>query len=218
MAARQDHQFISFSDDCMPAQLFSDIYSLQNCNTFLGNSDCLISDNNNTTAMKSSTAQWPFCPNTNSENDQRENVDGDNLNTANHRRLPASSQNYNHPGESCERDRKVKIRKSVSFDDDVIVYLFDQESPTLEMHFEPYTSLMSSYSCNQPGVTLEDNAFEWEDDFSALEKSCHFQYDRHSHPYSLLQTHNRTAQSRPENGCLPQTCLFLTYVTESDLE
>lgn len=61
-------------------------------------------------------------------------------------------------------------------------------------------------------------AFEWEDDFSALEKSCHFQYDGHSHSYSLLQTHNRTAQSRPENGRLPQTCLFLTYVTESDLE
>lgn len=146
MAACQDNhnKFISFSDDCMPPQLFSDIYSLQNCNTFLGNSDCLISDNNNTTAMKSSTAQCAFCPNTNSENDQRENVDGDNLNTANQRRLPTSSQNYNHPGESCGRDRKVKIRKSVSFDDDVIVYLFDQvliSCSTLTfilMHFEAF--------------------------------------------------------------------------------
>ncbi|XP_069012065.1 class A basic helix-loop-helix protein 15 isoform X2 [Embiotoca jacksoni] len=150
----------------------------------------------------------PPGPDISSEDNQSESRD--NLNTGSHRSPLKSCENHNHPGESSGRDRNRKMRKSVSFDDDVMVYLFDQESPTLELHSEPCTSLPSSH----PGFTSEDNGLEWEDDFSALEKSYRFQCT--SRPQQLsLPAQSCSARQR---GCLPQTCLVLTYVTESDLE
>ncbi|XP_051795119.1 class A basic helix-loop-helix protein 15 isoform X3 [Acanthochromis polyacanthus] len=125
------------------------------------------------------------------------------------RSLLKSCQCYNNLGESSGRRRKMKLRKSVSFDDDVMVYLFDKESPTLKLHSEPCTSLPSSNSCNLPAVTL-DNGLEWEDDFSALEKNCHFQQSMPKQSWTPL--------ARTERCSLSQKCLFLTYVTESDLE
>ncbi|XP_042364282.1 uncharacterized protein LOC121959151 isoform X2 [Plectropomus leopardus] len=105
-------------------------------------------------------------------------------------------------GRSSVRDRTVKKRKSVSFDDDVMVYLFDQDSPTMELHPEACTVL--------PEDTLEeDSGLEWDDDFSVLEKinnSCHF----HSVTHSQFPLSRRLV--------LSQSCLFLTHVTEADLE
>lgn len=62
---------------------------------------------------------------------------------------------------------------------------------------------------------------EWEDDFSALEKNCHFQCVGHSvseHYTPSLPTQRCTTLSGPERFSLSQACLFLTHVTESDLE
>lgn len=51
---------------------------------------------------------------------------------------------------------------------------------------------------------------EWDDDFSAVEKSSHFQHGRHS--ASEFPT-----PPTPGRFLLSQRCLFLTHVTESDL-
>lgn len=110
-------------------------------------------------------------------------------------------------------------RKSVSFADDVIVYMFDQESPTVKLHLEPYTSASSSSELHSD-VTFDDNGLEWKDDFLALEKSCHSHSFGHSMSrcYALsLPTQNWT-ECEPEPFFLSQSCLFLTHVTESDLE
>ncbi|XP_069547451.1 class A basic helix-loop-helix protein 15 isoform X1 [Brachyistius frenatus] len=203
------NKLIIFCDDCTPAHIFRDIYSSQDCRTFMGYTGCHISDNNNTSVdLKNSISQWPPGPDISSEDNQSKSRD--NLNTGSHRSPLKSCENHNHPGESSGRDRNRKMRKSVSFDDDVMVYLFDQESPTLELHSEPYTSLPSSH----PDFTSEDSGLEWEDDFSALEKSYRFQCT--SRPQQLsLPAQSCSARQR---GCLSQTCLVLTYVTESDLE
>lgn len=60
---------------------------------------------------------------------------------------------------------------------------------------------------------------EWEDDFPAMEKSCHFRCARQtvSQPHTLtLPIQSCAALSR--RFFLPQTCLFLTPFTESDLD
>ncbi|KAK9530626.1 hypothetical protein VZT92_012114 [Zoarces viviparus] len=146
-------------------------------------------------------------PNTsNSKGNQHELVVRDNFHNLKSR---LESCHIYAPGVSSGSDANVKKRKSVSFEDDVMVYLFDQESPTLELHSEAYTSL--------PDVTFEDSGLEWDDDFSALEKNGHFQCVRRSQQHtSSLPTQSSTALSR--RFLLSQTCLFLTHVTESDLE
>ncbi|XP_039991581.1 uncharacterized protein LOC120794516 [Xiphias gladius] len=214
------NRFIFFCDEDIPSRFFSDICYTQDCRTFKGNTVCHISGNNNMSSdLKNSAAHSPSDPNNNSEDDQNDMVITDNFNICTRKSLLKSCQNYNHTGESSGRDRNVKMRKRVSFDDDVVVYLFDQESPTVELHSEPCTSLPGRSSCNQPDVALEDSGLEWEDDFSALEKNCHFQCVSHSQHSTLsLPTQSWTALSRPERYFLSQTCLFLTHVTESDLE
>ncbi|XP_071318946.1 uncharacterized protein [Trachinotus anak] len=209
-------RFIIFCGEDIPSRLFSDVHYTQDCRTFTGNADCHISDNNNVSAdLENSTAHSTSDPNNNCQDDQDEMVIRGNFNLCTRKSVLKSCQNYNRPGGSTGRHRNVKMRKSVSFDDDVTVYLFDQESPTVELRSEPRTSLPSS---NLPDVTLEDSGLEWEDDFAALE-NCLFQCVGDSQHCSLsLPTQSWAAQSRPERYCLSQTCLFLTHVTESDLE
>ncbi|XP_017273869.1 class A basic helix-loop-helix protein 15 isoform X2 [Kryptolebias marmoratus] len=124
-----------------------------------------------------------------------------------------SCQNNGNLRHSCRRDGNGKLKKSVSFEEDVVVYLFDQESPTLMLLSESCTSPTNSFSSNLPAVTPENADLQWEDDFSVLEKTCCFHF--HTFP---LPTRDRSAPSRPERSSLSRSCLFLTYVTEADLE
>ncbi|XP_068161424.1 uncharacterized protein [Antennarius striatus] len=112
---------------------------------------------------------------------------------------------------SCERNKNTKKRMSVSFDDDVIVYLFDKESPIVELHTGPCTSLLSNFSCKD---TSENPGLEWEDDFSTLEKSYQFQCVTES----VSRYYDLQPSARSRHFFLSQSCLYLTYVTESDLE
>ncbi|XP_044034838.1 uncharacterized protein LOC122867739 isoform X1 [Siniperca chuatsi] len=212
--------FLIFCDEDIPLQLFGDTCHTEDCRMSVQDAGWHISDNNVLSDLKNPTAHWPHSPNTIiSKGIQHELVTRDNLNTCNFKSLLKSCQIYDAPGVLSGIDTNVKKRKSVSFDDDVTVYLFDQERPTSELYSGSCTSLPSSYSCNLPDVTLEDSGLEWEDDFSALD--CHFQCVRHSvsQRYHLsLPTQSCTALSRPERFFLSQTFLFLTHVTESDLE
>ncbi|XP_019127613.2 uncharacterized protein LOC109141513 [Larimichthys crocea] len=211
------NSFIIFCNEDLPLQLFGNTYT---CRTSIEDTGWHISDNGVLSDLKNSTAHWSHGPNTNSsEGIQHELVRSDNFNTHNPKSLLKSSQIYNTPGLLSRCGKTVKKRKSVSFNNDVIVYLFNQESPTSELQSGPCTSQPSSYSCNLPDVTLEDSGLEWEDDFSALEKSCNFQCVKHSvskHYTLSLPTQSCAALSR--RFFLSQTCLFLTHVTESDLE
>ncbi|XP_029383927.1 serine/threonine-protein kinase LMTK1-like [Echeneis naucrates] len=212
-------RFIILCDEDIQSQLFSDICCIQDCRTLPGNTACQFSDNDNVSGdLKNSTADSPSDPNNNYENEQKEIVIRDNVNVHRRKSLLKSCQNNNRPEDSGS-DRKVKMRKSVSFDDDVTVYLIEQESPTEELHSEACTSLPSDPPCNLSDVTLEDSGLEWEDDFSALEKNCHFQCISPSGYHGLsLPTPSWAAPSRPERYLLSQTSLILTHVMESDLE
>lgn len=120
--------------------------------------------------------------------------------------------------------RKVK---HVAFCDEVIVYLFDQESPTRPQpslssaSYDEYPSTPSSYPHNHQDLTL-DHGFEWEDDFTALDwasptkRNCH-QGRRHSDP-SPQHFQSLSQQWNPQRYQLSKTCLVLTHVPESDLE
>ncbi|XP_024141517.2 class A basic helix-loop-helix protein 15 isoform X1 [Oryzias melastigma] len=119
-------------------------------------------------------------------------------------------RNSNDPGESAGQDGNGKRKKSVSFDEDVTVYLFDQEIPTVELHSE--SDPFQPFSCFHHE---EDSGWEWEDDFQTLENTHHFQTDPHTISLPSLEW---TSTSRPKNRALPHTCLVLTYIPESDLE
>ncbi|XP_011486183.1 uncharacterized protein LOC105356519 isoform X1 [Oryzias latipes] len=124
--------------------------------------------------------------------------------------------NSNDPDESVEQDGNIKRKKSVSFDEDVTVYLFDQETPTVELHSgsDPFLPC----SCfHQMQTVEEDSGWEWEDDFQALENTPYFQTAMDPHSVSLPSL-DWTSPSRPKNRSVSHTCLVLTYVTESDLE
>ncbi|KAM6897207.1 uncharacterized protein FYW49_018603 [Xenentodon cancila] len=208
VAATDRH--ILFCDDCRPAELFSDIYSTQHWGTFFGHGSYCTADKKS--VMKHSAVQIPSSPTISAED-----ADTESLNTRSLGNDLKFSQNYNCPNESRGRRRNVKRKKSVSFDEDVMVYLFDKESPTLELQSELETSPPGSSTYNLAGLTSENAGLEWEDDFCALENSCHIQYAVHSHTLSR-PSESWAPLSRPERRSLPQTCLFLTYVTESDLE
>ncbi|CAL9698869.1 unnamed protein product [Knipowitschia caucasica] len=105
---------------------------------------------------------------------------------------------------------RLKIRrKSVSFADDVIVYLYDKDSPTVRM--DPDSSSSSNPLTE---VLHDDNSLEWEDDFLALEKNCHPQ--THLEPFTFRSA-NATIPKR-QSLVLSQNCLFLTHISEADLE
>uniref|UniRef100_UPI0037E90B5B serine/threonine-protein kinase LMTK2-like n=1 Tax=Semicossyphus pulcher TaxID=241346 RepID=UPI0037E90B5B len=215
-------RFIIFFDKDLPQDLFGDVYYTEDCRASIEDTGWHISDKSLLSDLKNFTANWPHNLNTNTNNSvriQHEPLIKDNLSTSNLKSPRKSCQISGASGVSSERDKTVRRRKSVSFDEDVMVYLFDQESPTLELHTGPCTSLPSSSSYNLPDVTLEDIGLEWEDDFSALEKNCHFQHVGHSQHFTFsLPTQSCTAPSRPERFSLSQSCLFLTHVAESDLE
>nr|XP_019938583.1 PREDICTED: uncharacterized protein LOC109626837 [Paralichthys olivaceus] len=211
-----DHpnRFIIFCNKDIPLQLVTDICHTQDCKTFIGTTE---SSDKNDVSSSLKNANLPSDLNNNSEEDPGEVFHGENHNISTRKSLLKSYQNYNHPGESSERDRK--LRKSVSFDDDVMVYLFDQEGPTMELHPEPCTSLPNAATFNLQDVTLDDSGLEWEDDFLALERSSHLQcVSRSLHSTLSLPTPSWTAASRPQLYLPSQTGLFLTHVAESDLE
>ncbi|XP_067431563.1 class A basic helix-loop-helix protein 15 isoform X2 [Thunnus thynnus] len=214
----QHNKFIIFYNEDIPPQFFSDFCYAQDCWKSIGNTFCNSDNSIVSSDLKDFTSHWLDSPNTDSSKEyQSEMVVRDNLNTCKLKSLLKSCQNYNHPGKSSGMKRNIKKKKTVSFVEDVVVYLFDQESPTLELHSETCTSLPG----NLPDVTLEDSGLEWEDDFSALEKNCQFQCVRRSvsQHYTLsLPTQSWTSMSEPEPFFLSQTCLYLTHVTESDLE
>ncbi|XP_016890358.1 uncharacterized protein LOC103382409 isoform X2 [Cynoglossus semilaevis] len=149
-------------------------------------------------------------PNNNPEVHHCETTSGENLNIHSHKGLLKAPENLCGPGESSGKDKKIR-KKSVSFDDDVMVFLFDQESPTEDLtcgtHKPPPT----------PEIQAEENALEWEDDFSALEDS--FQHVGLSQRHICTPpTHMWPAPTRPQRYLLSQNHLFLTHVNESDLE
>ncbi|RVE59413.1 hypothetical protein OJAV_G00188090 [Oryzias javanicus] len=120
--------------------------------------------------------------------------------------------NSNDPGESAGQDGKRK--KSVSFDEDVTVYLFDQEIPTVELHSDSDPFRPCSWFHHMRTVE-EDSGWEWEDDFQTLENTHHFQTAPRTVSLPSLEW---TSPCRPKNRSLPHTCLVLTYIPESDLE
>ncbi|XP_042364281.1 serine/threonine-protein kinase LMTK2-like isoform X1 [Plectropomus leopardus] len=188
------HSFIIFCDQDLPIKGLGDICCTEDCRTSLGDTGWYSCDSNALSDLTNFTAHSPTININNSNRNQHDLVVRDSLNT--------SFQICDTLGRSSVRDRTVKKRKSVSFDDDVMVYLFDQDSPTMELHPEACTVL--------PEDTLEeDSGLEWDDDFSVLEKinnSCHF----HSVTHSQFPLSRRLV--------LSQSCLFLTHVTEADLE
>lgn len=119
----------------------------------------------------------------------------------------------------------VLHRRTVSFCDEVIVYLFDQENPTRpslsSASFDEPPSTPSSCPDYHQDLAL-DHGFEWEDDITALawarpaKANCH-RGRRHSDP-SPQRLHSPSQQESPQRYQLRKTCLVLTHVPESDLE
>lgn len=119
----QHNRFIIFCDEDIPLQLFGDTCYSEDNRTFIEDTGWHITDNN----MFSDVKNWPHDPNNNTVGIQHELVGRDNLNTCNLKGLLKSCQICDAPGVLSGRDKDVKKRKkSVSFDDDVMVYLFDQ--------------------------------------------------------------------------------------------
>lgn len=127
-AINRQNRFIILCDEDIPLQLFVDTCYTEDCRTTsIGDTGWHISDNNMLSDLKNSSAHWPHSPNTNnSENIQHELAIVDNFNTCNLKSLLKSCQIYDTPGIFSGRKKNVKKRKSVSFYDDVMVYLFDQ--------------------------------------------------------------------------------------------
>lgn len=115
----QHNRFIIFCVENIPQQLFGDTYHTEDCRMSIGDTGWRISDKNVLSNLKNS-AQWPHGHNANNSKD---NQHEDDFNTCN---LKSLLKSCNVPGALFGRDKNVKRRKSVSFDDDVMVYLFDQ--------------------------------------------------------------------------------------------
>lgn len=116
----QHNRLIIFCDEDIPQRLFSDILPTEDCWTTIADADRQVTDN---------LSHWSNAPdsnNNNSEGIQHELVSKDDFNTCKLKSLLKSCQLYAAPGGLSEGDEAVKRRKSVSFDDDVKVYLFDQ--------------------------------------------------------------------------------------------
>lgn len=120
VAKHQHNRFIIFCDEDIPPQLFGDTCYTEGGRTSIEDAGWQITDNNTFSDVKN----WPQDPNNN--NDQHEPVSRDSLNTRSLRGLLKSCQICDAAGVLSGRDKRVKKRKSVSFDDDVTVYLFDQ--------------------------------------------------------------------------------------------
>ncbi|XP_076007702.1 uncharacterized protein LOC143001797 [Genypterus blacodes] len=197
----------------MPPGLFGDL-----CHAGDGGTTAAITSNVSAALKKSPAACWPHGPDTDNketEMDARDNEDVLNCNSGlkPYESCDAAGGSQGHSGGG-------KKRKSVSFLDDVTIYLFDQECPTLQLYrqLEP-----SSHAYNLQELPLEDMGLEWDDDFSALERNCHYRCVTHSSASSRCEPPERperswTALSRPQQFFLSQTCLFLNPGTESELD
>ncbi|KAJ0044256.1 hypothetical protein NL108_003948 [Boleophthalmus pectinirostris] len=123
------------------------------------------------------------------------------------------SDSFIYDGEMEKKSGLRHRRKSVSFADDVMVYLYDKDSPADKFHPEPDNTTSSSSNLSE--IFFDNNGLEWEDEFLALE-NCHLHNHKESCPFSSsLPTQNWTI---PKPKHLSQSCLFLTHVNESDLE
>ncbi len=103
-------KFVIFCDQDIPLQFFGDACYTEDHGTPIGYNK-----------LPNSAAHWPHSPsNSNSKEIQHELVSRDNFHTCSHKNPLKSCHIYN------VRRKNAKKRKSVSFDDDVMVYLFDQ--------------------------------------------------------------------------------------------
>lgn len=119
--------FIIFCDAAIPPHLFSNISYTKDSRTLIGNTGCHVNNKEASSDLKKVTFPLPCEPsNDDSQDSQTEMVVADSFHMGKLKSLFKSCQNCNNPGVSSERDRNVKMSKSVSFDDDVIVYMFNQ--------------------------------------------------------------------------------------------
>ncbi|KAM9715862.1 class A basic helix-loop-helix protein 15 isoform 1-T2 [Menidia menidia] len=201
------YRFIVCVEDCTPAQLLGHAYRSGNWRTLTGHTGCCAGDNKNMPTLKPSASKRPF-----ESIPSSEDVESDRSTSCN-----LENHHEDNLKEALGKEKNVKMRKSVSFDEDVMVYLFDQESPTVELHSENFTFPPNSSSGDPLMVTSEETGLQWEDDFGALDNTFQFQPGRSSQTPSL-PSWGRFGLPKPERCSLSQSCLFLTYVTEADLE
>ncbi|XP_071062915.1 uncharacterized protein [Pseudochaenichthys georgianus] len=117
----QLNSFIIFCDEDIPLQRFGDI-TAEDWRTSKGDTDWHFSDTNMLSDLKDFTAHAANTKNSN--RNTQELVIRDSFN--NLKSLLRSYQICDSPGELSRTNMDVKRRKSVSFHDEVIVFLFDQ--------------------------------------------------------------------------------------------
>lgn len=119
--------FIIICDAAIPKQLFRNIGYSEDGRTFIGNAGCRFSDKHVSSDLRKVTLHSPCESSDNgSQDSQTEMVHGDYFPRGKLKSLLKSCQNPDHSGVSSESNGNVKTSKSVSFSDDVIVYMFNQ--------------------------------------------------------------------------------------------
>lgn len=116
------NRLVILSDNYITTNKLCHVYTSWNLRTFIrhrGSSG----RNSKMSAVKHDNAQRSFCLETSGEDEDR-----DSLRTWNPEIHQKTRQNDNHSQRPWRRSKseKMKIKKSVSFEEDVIVYLFDQ--------------------------------------------------------------------------------------------
>ncbi|XP_028332951.1 class A basic helix-loop-helix protein 15 isoform X1 [Gouania willdenowi] len=199
-------------DDYTSARLLNNIPITQTTKTLLEHSITSMD-------LKNSQIQWAL--GLSPEDEQNGNVLMVNIkcNQSPVKSCQSNNKAGQEPWENRNRNVRRRRRKSVSFNEDVVVFLFDEKSPTLKLQTECCTFPSGSSSYNLPVFTMEDNGLEWEDEFATLERNDHLQRFKPAPPCNVsLPTPAFTAVTEPQQHCQTQRCLFLTYVTESDLD
>lgn len=112
-AATMYNRFIVFCSEDIPRELYSDIWSSEGYRTHLGDTGWNFGDNNDSQNSTSNQLHNPDTNTTSSDGIQNED-------------RQKSCRLYGAPRVTSNEDKKGKRRKSVSFVDDVMVYLFDQ--------------------------------------------------------------------------------------------
>lgn len=115
-AVNQHNRLIIFCDEIQPLQLFGATCYTKDCIMSIGDTGWHSNDKKNSDKLSHSHNST-----NNSKDLHHEVVSRDNICNAKSLLKPCSA-----PGALFGRDQNVKRRKSVSFDDDVMVYLFDQ--------------------------------------------------------------------------------------------
>lgn len=128
MTTDQCKSLIIFCDEDIPPHLSSNICYDKDSGVFMGNPGCNINDNNNVSSDLTNLTVHTLCePNNNDSKDsQSEMVIRDCFHDGKCKCVLKSCQKCNNLGVSSGRDRNVKMSRSVSFDEEVIVYMFDQ--------------------------------------------------------------------------------------------